>query len=476
MTNMPYIELLSGGAKGDYTPHCFFIRAGIDADLLTVGVPFSQDALATYAHEYVHMLHNASTYSGLHLLVANLWLLRSLPHATDADGHFRGQDFLDEQRRNLVHLSCEWTHSLLGAVSWKPGPSAPENVATWKFSNTTSRALHLPAPLDHVVDLVNVIGTAVQADGTGHEFSIDVGYQLISEGVAYEVEKEIRRCNAPVGALLDQGIPPYPYLTFGELLDHWVGRPTTAAERIDLGVYALLTTSPAKALFELSTALRGYLGADRGHRMPYPLVETLIQTFRADAMSFFSRMVQPEVEVLGQSAAVKDAARELCSLFQTGLAIRAKDPVLEHRIAGSHSRESFLGCLATLLDCCVIQSKASGLGEFRWIGPGLLAASQTSVENLVRLQSAMHFAQRHIIRYGLVSTRELERTHKGHHRCPFSGACAVERDEDYPLECASQPWNRYLGAKPSQPVCWYAAGVKALGRARHPYYESLWLR
>jgi hypothetical protein len=467
----PHLELLSGSGKGEYTPHCFFIRTSIDADLAPpMGAP-SLDALATYAHEYVHMLHNVSTFTGLQLLVANLWILRSLPHATDADGHFRGQDFLNESQKHLVRLSCEWTYALLGSIRWRPGPDGPHAVSRWNFIHTASRSLQLEAPLDHVIDLVCVQGDAVQADGTTHDFSIDVGYDFISEGVAYEVDREIRRCKIASEDRLDAGIPPYPYLAFARLLNYWVGRETTPKERIDLGVYALLSTSPARTLLELCRRLGAQPHPDPSGHVPYVVAVEVINAFRLHALDFFDRSILPEVSGLARSPGVVAAVRQLCDLFSAALHLRIATPVLEHCLAGSYNKHAFLACVASLVDCCVIQSKASGIfGGVSWIGPGLLARDQNSVENLVRLQAAIHFAQRHMGHSGLAATRQLRS-----HQCPFSGNCQTQYDDNYPTDCDSQPWNRFLGKNLGDRSCWYAAGVKMLSRFRAANHATLWI-
>jgi hypothetical protein len=119
----------------------------------------------------------------------------------------------------------------------------------------------------------------------------------------------------------------------------------------------------------------------------------------------------------------------------------------------------------------VIQSKASReLGGVSWIGPGLLARDQNSVDNLVRLQAAIHFTQRHIRRTGLAATRQLDK-----HLCPFNGNCQTQQDDNYPTDCDSQPWNRFLGSNPGNRSCWYAAGVKTLARFRPANHATLWI-
>jgi hypothetical protein len=466
MTHTSLLELHASGSWGRYSPHCFFIRASIEADLEPAsGIP-SKNAVAIHAHEYVHMLHNVSTCAGLHLFLANTWLLRSLPHATDGDGHFRGPDFLFEPERIRVRQSYDWLTALLGGIKWRYSADGPPDVASWKFEAVKSgRHVVVVPPQAFPVELISLDGQAIQKDGTSHPFSLAVGYHFITEGVAYEVEREIRRGVGIAEHLLDAGTPPHPYLMFGKLMDDWVGRETTPAERIDLGVYALRDTSPGRALWDLTQSLRQHAPQPAADgRVPAVVMQNFSAGLNADLLDFFRLSIAPEIAQLGRTPAVKQAAAELSGLFETALVLRTKEPVLERTLLGCRDKDSYRQCVAQLVDCFVLQTKASGIVDNMWIGPGIVARTTASAENLVRIQTAMHFAQRHFHpAHGLQSTAQL-----GKMTCPFSGGCKLESDEDFPLVCSTRPWDRFPGSKQGEPVCWYAGGVKALARARYP--------
>jgi len=473
---MPQTSLLDFQASGDwgrYFPHCFLIRASIEADLDPPSGVLSKNAVAIHAHEYVHMLHNVSTSVGLHLLLASLWLLRSLPHATDHDGHFRGPDFLVESQRALVRQSYNWFRALFGRISWRYNSEGPQTVASWKFEPVKLGQHQVVVPPQLlVVDLVSVDGEAVQKDGTAHPFSLELGYNFISEGVAYEVDREIRRRVGVAEDALDADIRPYPYLMFGQLIDHWVGRATTVAERIDLGVYALIDTSPARALWDLSQSLARHAPQHAiDGRVPAVVADGMLTPFKAHIADFFNLSIRPEIGMLGRTSVVQQAAADLSKLIEAGLALRMQEPVLEHRLLACHDRKSYEACVGQLVDCCVLQAKASGNFDFMWIGPGYVARDVAGAENLVRIQAAMHFAQQHFHPIqGLQATGQLRKV-----ECPFSGSCKLQADESFPLVCDTRPWDRFSGSKQGEPVCWYAGGVKALARMRHPAYAALWV-
>ena len=199
-------DFLNKEVIGSYSPNCLYTRISSLFDLQPATSAVLHDAVAVHVHEYVHFLHNVSTCAGLHLLIADLWLLRSLPHATNEHGHFAGSERLTEEQQSWVRAATSWRDALLGAVK----------------------------------------GLADSA-----RFTIDLGYNFISEGIAYEAEREVRRFSSSRQSDLDHGVLPYPYLIYGALIDALVGRKSTPQERIDLGVFALLTTSPGASLIAL---------------------------------------------------------------------------------------------------------------------------------------------------------------------------------------------------------------------------------
>jgi hypothetical protein len=473
-------ELFSWNSLGTYVFNCLFIRASIRADLTPSEGPVDPCAIPTHAHEYVHLLHNVSTVAGLHIFISNLWLLRLLRSGTDAHGHFRGEIFLGAEQQMLVDRSCQWLSALLGSVLWRFSTTDPTKVLAWHFEITrcTDSVIHLPRQL-HTVNLVSVEGRASLPGGNTDHFTIDIGYDFISEGVAHEVDREIRRISLPGDSqhasdvTLDSETWAFPYLAYRQLLDHWVARPTTARERIDLGVYALLTTSPADTLYKMSLVLgiEAPTALATG-RLPESVAAPVLDTFQEIAVDFYELNIRPELEALATDGAIKDAASELAALFRAGLYVRTVNPILENNFLAKFTVEEFKAKINTLLDVCILQAKADGPIQYDWVGAGIIAHDDESQGNLARLQMAMHFAKQHIRpRAGALVSTQFAKTGP----CPFMGACPMEKRDDYPNACGSKPWERSLETKDGAPVCWYAAGVKSIARPRHPAHNQLFI-
>src|SRR5712691_10453572 len=80
------IEGILRMSLGTYRPHSFVVRIKRIADINPGPDEPFDCAVPTYVHEYIHVLHNLSTPSGVNLFRANLWLLRLLTECTDVDG------------------------------------------------------------------------------------------------------------------------------------------------------------------------------------------------------------------------------------------------------------------------------------------------------------------------------------------------------------------------------------------------------
>lgn len=461
MTTSAYSELFNAEAIGKYTPNCFYIRTKSLADLNPENGPAMPGAVPTHAHEYVHYLHNVSTCTGLHIFLANLWLLRSLPHCTDAYGHFLGNERLSKEQRHWITLANTWIKALWGDATWsttKPGPKA---VVSWQFGAARHHKCRLDLPRgEHVIDLVSIEAEAVAPTESAAKVTIDLGHNFISEGIAYEIDREIRRWDGTAETELDRGIPSYPYVAYRPLIEYMVGRPTTAQERVDLGVYALLTTSPAETLIRMSERLgQAVAQPDPNARVPMEVAQDVITPFCTNAIKLITRTLQPELEALGQGEVIRESADEIRALFQAGFALRTLNPVLEHGFLGKRlDAAGFHHLVGNLIDCCVLQEKPGDSVDHMWIGPGIAGRDEQSATRIGRLQAAIHFAQLHVRDDGkLAATAELPDK-----PCPYSGACATERNDGQPEECLRQPWMRFKDAPQGQSICWYAAGVKSL--------------
>lgn len=450
-----------GFSIGRYWTHSFFIRTHTFADLRPEDGGPMPIAVPVHVHEYVHYLHNTSTVSGLHLFVANLWLLRSFLHFTDRYGHVSGGRNPGKEERHWLNVGRDWLLALWGRDSWSDG-ERPRSVKVWRFGPAQPTVLTLDLRGSaHSVDLVSIDVDADCEGGKAAAGRVDVGYDLISEGVAYEVDREVRRANGAPEWELDRRTEDYPYLFYRALVERWVGRSTRPLERIEVGVYALLTSSPAATLLELCTALRTETEGVSTHAgLPDSVASLVLKQFQAKAMDCINKTLHPELEALSVGGDIQVAAQELRALFQAGFSLRTINPILENNfLSGPLTAEQLTYIIGhRLLDHCVLQEGPSGIGRLEWIGSGIAGWDQKGVEALARLQAATHFARLHLTRAGdFAKTAQLSGT-----RCLFSGACKVERTGGMPEACRTRPWMKFMDAGADNRLCWYAGGVKAL--------------
>jgi hypothetical protein len=419
-------------------------------------------AVPIHAHEYIHYLHNISTSAGAHLFLANLWLLRSLPHCTDEFGHFRGEERLNDEQRHWVGVASTWIHALWGGVKWSEGTPTLNTITTWRFVSLQRRNVRLELiGTSHQVELAAIDAEVTDTNGTAAQFTIDIGYNFISEGVAFEVERELQRANGVMAADIDNGTPAYPYLTYRPLVDHLVGRPTTSRERIDLGVFALLTTSPASTLIRMCERLGHTVGSpEPTARLPMSVTEDVALPFKENAMNFVNQTIDKELSALGSEGHIAAGARDIAALFTAGFALRTINPVLEQTFVGIRlGVDEFKQIIGSLLpDYCVLQKKPGNRVEYQWIGPGIVGPDTAPIGVF---QAAMHFSELHLRRGKLISTDMLPET-----PCPYSGGCQTEIEGGYPEDCRTRPWRRFMSAKVGEPTCWYAQGVKSFIKRR----------
>jgi hypothetical protein len=151
--------------------------------------------------------------------------------------------------------------------------------------------------------------------------------------------------------------------------------------------------------------------------------------------------------------------QEYCTFIDKAINMRLKYPFMEVNFLKIKNVDDFYRYIATIVPFWVCQEKADKSASIEWIG-------HPSAVNLIdeaaisTLQSSFHYVQTHLRRNGdIVNTSELVGV-----RCPFSGACAVQIANDYPLECLTTPWDVKLKLSDHEEgnVCFYNSGVGSL--------------
>jgi hypothetical protein len=300
--------------------------------------------------------------------------------------------------------------------------------------------------------------SAERPEGTRVHGSFDVGYSFVTEGVAYEVDREIRRKQGMPTSTLDDRASYFPYLAYGDLVDQWVGRKTSARERILIGNAALGTLAVGVGMQRACKAVR------KGKR---PAEVALKKKFdEANAQSeIWTKQLRVAVPYTGPGPIVTQGLQAYVTLINhaNDCRRRLKAPellFLKQRL----DVQEFRSVLANLVDCMLIQEKPDKSVEMSWIGPNQVALDEEEASQIAAMQSAFHFNHLHHLNQGEVAaTGSLLGT-----PCPYAMACEVEVPPEQKRYCSSSPWMMSLNAHSGNKVCWYAAGVKALSGQHSP--------
>ncbi|TDP80901.1 hypothetical protein EV672_110116 [Aquabacterium commune] len=437
----------SSGRVGAYRQNAFYIRMSSFYDLDPAIDQPPSVAVAFHAHEYVHFLHNASTTAGLAYLSTNLILLRILAGGTDEEGYFGGLNKLREMdQMSFQDVSAVMLAQLGTSV---PTPPLPHGAFEWRCG----------APAVTVSDGIPTVTAQFWQDQIGSiaetkSASISVGLSFITEGVAYEVEREMRWLSGTPEVELDNQVNFFPYLAFRVLVRSWSGRDLNAREFILIGVAALASSFAGDGLMAICNALKS------SDRPVSQVLDAVRANFHHEAATVMA-ILREQQENLVPGDVTWNAMREYIALAEAGVAMRERlwAPELVF-LEGSPTPEDFRGRVGAMLDCLVLQEKPAKELALYWIGPGKAAVSDIAIQHLGSLQSALHFSQLHLRSDGgAYATEDLSHSAIA---CPFSGGCQSEKDDGEPRECKTAPWKRFTPSQPNQSLCWYAAGVKTL--------------
>jgi hypothetical protein len=469
----------SNGDLADYTMNSFFIRASHYVDLdpgdtdaapthealdssgeaerLEAEEP-SPWAVSVHAHEYIHYLHNISTYAGVIVFIARLWLLRSLKASADESGFSVGDDALNDKQKKMVEDSVSIMKGVIGITTWSNG-EPNRNPIKWSFQDPVRKPMVLDIESEPIqIDIVTVDGVA-HARHDDFPFSMQIGYHLITEGVAHEVERQIRLNDGALPGEIDGFTAPYPYLAYGALVEHLLGRPSSPRERIFIGVSALQGVSPSAALLDICNSRKG-LASEQ--------IDDRYLKAAQDRNGFFEGILKILDGEIANARGVGPghwAGGDIRDMFEAGLKLRAQNSMLEFDlINGPLDKKAFHSWLARMVDCCVLQTKRVVQGRkvmLHWSGPGIVAREPKDAEYLGAFQASLHFASLHNGMNGkLLATSEISQDKK----CPFSGACQTQIDEGMPADCDTKPWLHHSDVPIGKPACWYATGVRSFRR------------
>lgn len=462
-------EVLNAGKLGTYRVHSLFTRITSEGDLdPDIGDPLP-GAVALHAHEYTHYIHNLSTVAGLDALLACFWLVAPFVRGTDERGFFTASEGLDNG--DELTSAFKVMNSARGSVIGIPKDENFQwpKITEWCFGAVRSESVTLSHSTEGEIGKIQVSSipiTAKHIRGEPLELVLSPGLDFLSEGIAYEIEREQRRAPTLSEQALDSQTPSYPYLAYRPLVEHLVGHSTTPQERILIGNLALMTNAPAQAFFSLCAAIK--IDKDRadGLSTEQDKLGNLIY------QDFIKHLSNPNFSYTGQLKVILAGSAELsegleiyCKLIDKGLQQRTKTFMLEQMLIQKKlSSDEFRNFTLNVLERLVCQEKVDGDSVIDWIAPlnGVIAEVPEDVlQRLSVLQTSIHYLQQHFTMDGrLGSTAELRES-----ACPFAGACQAQKQYDHPEDCGRKPWN--VSVDGGKKVCWYEAGRLSLRMAKN---------
>lgn len=450
MPSAKEFESLSSSAAGIYRQNALYVRMESLFDL-EPGEKREEEpvpgAAAMHVHEYVHYLHNVSTVAGQAYLAANIVLLRALSGACDEGGYFLGVEHAPALQRDWLTTAATMMETQLGSVR-AAGLGSCRDFGKWRFAS--------PCVVVGVDEMPSATAVVTARDPAGELKSetISIGMSFVTEGIAYEVDREMRRLSGIAPGDLDGNTANFPYLAYRAALESWTGRLLTPHDLIAVGVASLGYPFPGAALVNLCRLLSE---SDKA-------VADVIELSRAERLTN-SQVVLDKLRELSaglvNGGPVETGIAEYVKLVEAGTRLREGSSPPEFAfLSGPLTSKNARDLMGSMLDCFVIQDRPGGVAEMAWIGPGHAAKDKSVFGALASLQAAIHFSQLHQLRSGQpVPTSLLPRKTV----CPFSGGCQVERNDQFPDACRLAPWERFRTVAVGEQVCWYAAGVKTLG-------------
>ncbi|MPM57773.1 hypothetical protein SDC9_104596 [bioreactor metagenome] len=449
MGKMIIDEQLSSAAAAIYSTNSLFARFKIEADLDPEdGNPYPL-ALPTHVHEFVHYLHNISTAAGVQII----FLMHTLV--------FMGAQYLIEHGRGVGRSSKESDQKgdfkfFIDRLNFIFGDferldQDVNNKQGWKFSNLRSYEDKCPAGL--FAYQVDVFGKVNNESVNG---ILRIGLNFLTEGVAYEVERELWRKREIDVSLIDAQTPIFPYLAYQPLVNYLVGRETTPMERIEIGDVALLRSSPSQGFVEACLALR------KGRTQFDNHLKNRVDGFKRYIENDFDSEVGLLREFYSATDRLLKPFMNYMSVVKSAALKRVDYPILEELFTKEKiDEEKFFAITSSIAEHCVIQEKYSGSVTIDLVGhpSGMTSFPNDDIQWFYILCSAIHFVQQHLTSDGAIAETDKLREKS----CPFSGGCEVEKGENYPVICRKYPWKfkREINVE-EKGLCWYMAGIRSI--------------
>ena len=414
-----------------------------ELDLLT---SLQQENFVAMIHEYMHYIHEVSTYSGLmglHFDIMRKALLTKYLDSSSASSMSHGIKTAIDKYQYLHTLSLEQV--LHGSTLVEYDNCKVFNVVNIDFDHTESYRLlekddnkfvHVP-----LIE-VNILDVQIK------QIKLHFGRFFVLEGIAYEIDRLVDKAIYERIEIIDTA-PNSEYTVLRSVVNY-IAPGMTTYDMLTLASLSLSYNEVGKRFVEMLRRFLFLSKRDKGDALDIIKNETslYLDKIKTDLFSELNDTVKIFIGRKQLSKAFKYLISEAKKLhlarienpsFEIDLIFQGRFQQLYKDIAPSDQLFTFISddeymrdILTTSLDSDISQAHKVLIGF-------------------------SHYASAHLIH----STSTIE--NKDDYKCPFYSICNLPSRTKYDQLCSTKPWRLYeIHASSDHRHCWYGQGVLEL--------------
>lgn len=409
---------------------------------------------ALFAHEYLHYLHNYSTVAGICEFVCHLKLARLLITASTDDGQCLGSAALtQEELRDYAQL-IQWQLHLRGDCRLSMAADVHGNTFALHVVNVQRTPFEITVQGQALIPERAEVTARIEsslAEPVTERFQL--GYWVITEGIAHAMEKMIVAAAGRSTADLEASTPTFPYKVSERVIQARTGLVPTAEQALKIGLLALQSGDCGASFIEI---------VDELSKAPHAIDDTLhqlaakTQVHLSDNLApLFEKMVNPECSGFSSRPVLHEAIAHVRDLCQRYLTERGHDVFFEVPLGRMDPNDiESIKCFLDRFPSCTIQHFGRQRNDLFYVGAD--ERSDRELQVMGAYQGFGYYMWAHLRIAGLVPTRSLGRL-----TCCFHGSCDVPFARTNSHVCQNTAWQAFDRHGTNQ--CWFAAGV---GHAR----------
>ncbi|NVZ71742.1 hypothetical protein [Pseudomonas costantinii] len=456
-------------ALASYRNNALFTTFSKVADLTLLESPAADlnnekvsDVLGLHVHEYIHQIHNFSTTAGLQLLKSRLVALQVFATGTNDNGHYirQGKTYKYINKNVLYYFEKEYSQ-ILGDT---------RQIAQEGFlSDFQFNFFDTVEPTNDPSDVCQTLGVRMEykLGGTNQSIVIgNIGYNIITEGIAYEIERNVRNLiTGEEGSKLEYSTPVLPYRLYRPIVEALVGRACTVEELVKVGTFALQNKIPSLGLKAAAFALQqGILDH----------FTTIMESDNQEAVAGYRATIDSLLATTFAGTAIKKGLIILDQIVMGAIERRAQHPYFELEFLREPlTLEVFKKIIRDqeLPARCILQEKSDCESELYWMGNDVSKLSDFECGAISTLQCALQYSHLHLAPTGSFNNTVYLPNSPHNLSCPYLNACPLRETKSDPALCVQSPWLHDLDIETGN-VCWYVNGVKSMRNPKYKDYDD----